>query len=65
MVCLAVWVQSVFSSEDVLWCTVHASTELGAGLCWKEYLRKCIENNSIELPADCTEAERQPLGEGL
>ena len=38
-----------------------APTELGAGLCWKEYLRKCIENDSIELPADCTEAERHAL----
>lgn len=39
----------------------NASTELGAGICWKEYLRKCIENDSIELPRHCSEAERQAL----
>ena len=39
----------------------NADTQLGAGLCWKEYLRKCIENDSIQLPPDCSEAQRQAL----
>ena len=39
----------------------NASSELGAGICWKEYLRKCIENDSIKLPPDCSERERQVL----
>ena len=39
----------------------NASSELGAGICWKEYLRKCIESDSIELPPHYSERERQAL----
>ena len=31
------------------------------GLCWKEYLRRCIESSSIQLPKNCTNAQRQAL----
>ena len=32
-----------------------------SGSCWKEYLRRCVESGSTQLPSNCTEDQRQRL----